>query len=117
MHEISRTTVSLYQGPVQVISDPGLLTPGPSTRILVFDVTLIFRPVAHLFHERKTSGMSNNQINGTQLRPSNYRDGFVDKACLVCVCDAYVKTVKKLHCDFFKIVLFQSVFFLNFYII
>ena len=31
----------------RVILNPGLLTPGPDTRKLVFDIAVIFRPVAH----------------------------------------------------------------------
>ena len=44
-HEILHTAVSVLRTRDQVISDPGLLTPGPGKRILVFDVTVIFRTV------------------------------------------------------------------------
>ena len=86
--EISRTAVSVPRARDQVIFDSGLLTLGPGTRILVFDVTvIIFRLVAHLFRKRMTSRTSHDQINGKEPRPSYYRIALTEHAvfCVQCV--------------------------------
>ena len=80
-------------------------TPGPSMRILIFDVTVIFRFVAHLFRERATSRRSQDQINGTEHA--------------VYVCDACVNnSVKHFTVIHFssKLYYFKVVVFFNFYV-